>query len=557
MNINSPSSLTPVFDPLNKSMIGFFYKQQKMIMFSYKGASCKFAQIRSSAQPDTLAKLCAGINHFLRWMLDERPDEYEDMCMYILQYQTNIFNERVNLTNEEYTVQRIPLLQKYCQLDSYFTDHICDYVKHNNIENIDENSASTKITLNNVHINILSAVATCIKFCYIYSSMIRGNMKFDDALRYYIDDLIYNVTVSAMKYWEFGEDMTEEDVHNYMDTFIYDLTAKIWNREADTSFKRKFEEVGQDNFYYGLKHKVSVCAAFKKYVPPIVDDETARKYMPEGGNPRSLYYTIGKDYKDFKLVNKNLAKYVQATIRNIITTQDTKIDMVDINIPEFIIDSTEERSTRKDVTFYEDKLRHLFELRKVTIIDLFTHFIDALDEYPIMMNFINEFQINKSHTFNQMILNKCLLSLEGECRVYSELLGIYSKFILLLFYLRVMDNPDLDFMHDKIQIMRMTPSSVSMMTEEQCEEYLSKYKIGDVTPKAFSALIKIYKNDQMQMLVTADDMLDFLSFLDSPARIRNLLFPKIYTDEDDVVEHIKIDPHVYNIMNQAKVMIGD
>lgn len=540
------------------SMKGFFYKQNKSILFSYKGASCKFAQVRSSAKPDTLAKLCSGINHFLKWMEVERPEKYDDMCLHILQYQTEIFNKKINMSNEEYLVKRISLLQEYCPLDDVFIDNICDYVKHNNLENINETKANTKITLNNLHVNVLTVIATCIKFCYIYSSMIRGNMKFDDALKYYIDILVSNCTKHSFNYWDFGENMTEEDVHNYMDTFIYDLSSKIWNRAADTSFKRKFEEVGQDNFFYGLRHKVLLCSAFKKYVPPVIDEEVAEKYIGNSANikdeARKIYYTIGKDYKDFILANKNLAKYVQVTIRKIIIRQDTKAGIADINIPEFIIDTVEERSSKRDVTFYEDKLRHLFELRKVTIISLFKRFIDALDKYPFQMKFINEFQISKSHTFNQMILNKCLLSLEGECRVYSDILGVYNKFILLLFYLRVYEREDLDFMHENINIMRMSPSSVSMMTEEEAEEFLSGYRIGDVTPKSFASLIKIYKHkaDGAHRTVPVEDMLDFLAFLDSPARIRNLLFPDIYSAEDVEPEHISADPHVFNITNQMK-----
>lgn len=538
-----------------REMSGFFSRHQKLIKFMYKGVSCTFAQIRSSAQPDTLAKLAEGINHFLSWIYDERPDQYEPMCLHILEFQTEIYNQRVNMTNEEYVTQRIPLLQKYCQLDSYFTDMICDYVAHNSINNIDESSASTKITLKNVHINIMSAVATAIKFCYVYSSMIRGNMKFDDALRHYIDALIYNVINSALKYFEFDEESTEEEIHEYVDNFIYNLVSKIWDREADSSFKRKFEELGQDNFFYGLKHKISVCAALKKYVPPVLeDDSVVARYMPNGGDPRKLYFTIGKNYKDFQLANRRLAKYIQVTIREIITNQDTKVNIFDINIPEFIVDSTEDRSAKRDVTFYEDKLRHLFESRKITVIQLFNRFVNALDEYPFQMGFIKEFQIHKSHTFNQMILNKCLLSLEGECRVYAELLGVYRKFILLLFYLRVLGRKDLEFMHEKIEIMKMTPSSVSIMNEDQCAEYLKQYPMIDVSPKAFSTLMKMYKNDTNQILVTADDMLDFVSFLNSPARVRNLLFPDIYSDIDEPTESIKMNPQVNRVMAEMRMM---
>ena len=526
-------------------------------MFHFNGYSINYTVVKSSIQHDTLAKLCSGLNHFLAYYYNTDREEYQRLALHIYKLYADICRDKATLLRPEtYSKNLIPLIVKYCQLDEYLVDRICQYVKDNSIENINNADATTDITLQNEHTNVLACIATAIKFSYLHASLLRGIMKFEETMLEFVDPLMSNVISSAKKYFEFVEDPEDvstyeynelEEMHSYIDNFIIQLVTKTWNGAADPSFKRKFEETGKDTFYYARKHKISIITAFKKYLPPAVDEETAMKYADSKETAKMVYYTMEKDYRDFKFVSKNLAAYIQKTIRNIITTQDTKVDILDVNIPEFIIDGTDERSVRKDVAFYEDKFRHLFELRKSTAINLFRDIINELSKYDLDMQFIKKFKVGKNHIFNQVVLHKCLLSLTGESRVYSETFGLYNKFLLLLFYLGIKSRPDLEFIHRTIDIMLLTPNSMEVVPESEIKEYLEVHNVKDISPRAFNSVLKLYSDERNQIVLSKDDFLDILHFLNSPSRVRHLLFPDTYTDAEDKVDVYEPDPEIVAI----------
>lgn len=532
----------------------FFSRHAKKIMFHFNGYSINYTVVKSSIQHDTLAKLCSGLNHFLAYYYYTDREEYQRLALHIYKLYADICRDKATLLKPEtYSKNLIPLIVKYCQLDEYLIDRICQYVKDNSVENINNADATTDITLQNEHTNVLACIATAIKFSYLHASLLRGIMKFEETMLEFVDPLMSNVISSAKKYFTFTEDPEDvdnynynelEEMHSYIDNFIIQLVTKTWNGAADPSFKRKFEETGKDTFYYARKHKISIITAFKKYLPPAIDEETVMKYADSKETAKMVYYTMEKDYRDFKFVSKNLAAYIQKTIRNIITTQDTKVDILDVNIPEFIIDGTDERSVRKDVAFYEDKFRHLFELRKSTAINLFKEIIDELSRYDLDMQFIKSFKVGKNHIFNQVVLHKCLLSLTGESRVYSETFGLYNKFLLLLFYLGVKSRKDLAFIHRTIDIMLLTPNSMEVVPEADVKEYLQQHGIKDISPRAFNSVLKLYSDERNQIVLSKDDFLDILHFLNSPSRVRHLLFPDTYTDAEDKVDIYKPDPDI-------------
>lgn len=534
----------------------FFSRHNKKIMFHIHGRALNYTVIRSSIQHDTLAKLVEGLNHFLAYYYYTDREEYERISLHIFKTYADIcIDKRNNLDPANYAERQIPMIVKYCQLDEYLIDKICRYVKNNSVDNINASNATTDITVNNEHANVLACIGTAIKFAYLYTSLLRGVLKFEETAVEFIDPLMANVIESAKNYWDLSnKDEDEEpnpnvydsnydelqEMHSYIDNFIIQLVTKLWNTFAENSFKRKFEEIGKDTFYYARKHKISIAAAFKKYMPPVVNKVAGMKYTDNPDMADKVYYTIGKDYRDFKFVTKNLAAYIQTTVREIISRQDTRVDILDVNIPEFIIDGTDEKSVRKDVAFYEDKYKHLFELRKTTAISLFKQIINELNRYDIDMSFIKKFKVGKTHVFNQVILNKCLLSLTGESRVYSETFGLYNKFLLLLFYLGVKSREDLSYMHKAIDIMMLEPTTMQTQTDEQIEVYLKEHDMGDISPRAFNSVLKLYSNDRVQIVLSKADFLDIFWFISSPARVRNLLFPSTYTDEEDKIE--KLDP---------------
>lgn len=533
---------------MSNNIDSFFFRSQKKIKFTYNKKPMTFSTVKTSIQPDTLAKLCSGLNHFLMFYHATDEATYREISTYIFKTYADICADiTYKLTPELYAKNQIPLIVKYCQLDSYLLDKICYYVRCNSVENIVSSDATTTITLNNEHANVLACIATAIKFSYIYASLLRGVLKFEEVMNEFKDELIANVIQEAQKYFKLSSVDDEDDnvdMHSYIDNFIIQLVSKTWNSAADANFKRKFEETGQDTLYYARKHKVSILTSFKKYLPPAIDEEHAMKYAIDEEDAKRVYYTLDKDYTDFKFVSKNLAAYIQKVIRNIITSQETRVSILDVNIPEFIIDGTSERSANKDAAFYEDKFRHLFEARKKTAVDIFRKIVHQLNQYQLDLGFIKQFKVSKAHLFNQVVLHKCLLALTGESRVYSETFGLYNKFLLLLFYLNVKHRPDLAHIHRTIDIMLMNPSNLISTTDEQIEEFLHNNGIDDVNPRAFNAALKLYSNSSAQIILTKEAFLQVFELLESPSRVRHLLFPEIYTEEEDKIEEAVIPDRI-------------
>lgn len=544
----------------------FFYRTQRKIKFVYNKRVMNFSTIKSSVQPDTLAKLCSGLNHMLMFYHETNEEEYNTISKHIFKTYADICADiRYKLKPETFAQMQIPTIVKYCQLDSYLIDRICNYVANNNVGNIVSSDATTSITLNNAHANVLACIATAIKFSYVYASLLRGIMKFEEVMPEFIDSLISNVIQSAQNYFDiheisdvdnqndYGYDFSNSDdtveMHSYLDNFIIQLVTKTWNSAADNNFKRKFEETGQDTYYYARKHKILILTSFKKYLPPAATEDIALKYADDTDTAKKVYYTLEKDYKDFQFVSKNLAAYVQKVIRNIITNQETRVTILDVNIPEFIIDGTSDRSVRKDAAFYEDKYRHLFEARKKTAVSLFNQIVTELNKYQLDLSFIKKFRIAKSHTFNQVILHKCLLALTGESRVYSDTFGLYNKFLLQLFFLGIKTRQDLSHLHRTVDIMLMDPSNMMSNTDEQIEDFLIYQGVEDVNPRAFNSVLKLYSNNNDQIILSKEAFLELFMFLESPSKVRHLLFPSTYTDEEDKVEVYEIPDNIKMIHN--------
>lgn len=504
-----------------------------------KQRGINFIEFRSSVKGDTLAKLAESLNHILVYFAMKDHDKYEDLVFHIYETHCRLLHEKAEkMKCANYTSSQIPLIVKYCQLDDVIIRYICEYVADNVDNDIDESQSDTLIAINNLLANIITCVIAAGKLSYCYAQILKGSMRSDDAIREYADFLINKVITVAVKYdyFDFSEMGTNKDeiikeIHAVIDNFIFELTAKIWDKQ-DSSFKIKFEEVGQDTSYYSRRHKLSILGAFKKYVPQLVREAEGKYDSVDSNN--AIYYTITKDPRDFRFIHHNLTAYIHTTIDNIIRTQDAKIKLISINIPDFIDDGVNEKSGLKDTNYYEDKLRYLYDAKKSTAVKIFDMITKEIGRYDLNITFTSEFKVSKNHLFNQMILHKCLLSLTGESRVYSELFGLYNRVILLLFYLGVLAREDLKDMWRLLDIMKMETVGEPLEDLEEIEEYLKEKNFTLTTPEAFRSLLTFYRSERQQSLPPdKDKLIKFIELINSPARVRNILLPLIYEAEDD------------------------
>lgn len=95
--------------------------------------------------------------------------------------------------------------------------------------------------------------------------------------------------------------------------------------------------------------------------------------------------------------------------------------------------------------------------------------------------------------------------------------------------------------------MMLDPSLGTLETEMDVEQYLLDHDVKGISARAFGSVLRLYTDGNVTLVLSKDDFLDLLAFMSSPARVRNLLFPDIYTSEEDKVEHYETPQFVDDI----------
>ena len=493
----------------------------------------------SQLKPDTLAKMAEGLNHFLEYFYHTDINKYEHigrwMFMKIL-YITQDIKEVLRPDLNNYDFNRDLLINQYILPDSFILEYICEYVANCSKVDVDENEATTEVTLRNVDCAVLHALTVVIKFTYILTTEIRGDKRYEEILSEYIDTILHDIIKTSEKYFDYNNDFDLDEEHNHIVNFMFKLYEREWTKQ-NTSFQLKFEEIGRDVVKLSLTSMTKIFTSFRKYVPSLIDVNNP-KYLPEDNQKVApVYWTIDKDWTEFALVNKNIIGYVRNTTNKIIKKQDSKSVIPNVNIPDFMQDvSSDESYVHKEHALYYDKKKFMYERSKKTTLKIFTDAIKTLDELDkdnsVNTDLLNSMSIAKTHVLNRYILNKILLALTGDCRIYVDQLGAFSKFLLLLFYERVKRHPELQFLQTIIKCMTMMPTHSCLYSLEDIGESLKKFGIHDVAPQVFAKLLPVYVRNDYSESPDLNDMLDFYVFMSNPSRIRALIYPDRYEEVD-------------------------
>jgi len=562
----------PVVKSKKRTIPNFFFNEDRYIKFQWNGRPYPLSNIRTNIYAATLSKMLeGGANHMLTYFFETNPTKYYDIChhfMFIYFEAANDVKETIR-EDDNYPHARVVGLKKYCVLDEYLIDAICEYVKATTVENVEESEATTDVTLLNIHCNILNCIAMAIKFSYIYGSLFLGNMRFDEAVNLFADEL--TVRVLERVGYHYGVENIEEfvtDMHNYLDEFIFKRVDSIWNKRSDFQFRSKFEETGRDVFHYAVQHKYGTYNSLKQYFPALRNESLVKKYADKDTKElKEIYYTVEKDWKDFAFVNKNTVGYLQFTLDNVVEKQDTVAPLPNVNIPEFISGGAGESSNSKNRMLEEDKLSFLYDLRKETCVKSFQSFVTEIMKLTKRYNLSNLGYITRhivtdnNHPLNQFIISKILLSLTGELQIYRMIYGDYLKIFLLLFYLKIKfeyaHNKNFNWIKPYVDAMVMTPVTISTNDKEQLRDFLDKEGYPFIKVDAFDKIARTYSRDGMDSIeVSKECVLDLYDFLSDPYRLRNFLFPSMYglnvneeqevynqtsgLTSDEVKKHIKI-----------------
>lgn len=257
-----------------------------------------------------------------------------------------------------------------------------------------------------------------------------------------------------------------------------------------------------------------------------------------------------------------MAAYIQSTLGEINSTQDQNADIIDVNVAEVLIETAGEDNQRREESLYEDKQKHLYNLRKETCVDLFEVFIKEFnDSYPNHYSVIKDINIDESNSFNQYILGVCLLSMTGECFVYRNVLGVYAKVILALFYMRIQDNEMFTQIIDKFEIMKSEKQSKNThFPEDKIIEYLEKVGREDLLTKVstISEICTTYHNSNGMIELPPNLFIEIMDLFKNPSRVRHLLFPNRYEvlGEKSNKSSNKHTDYVYSVLDVVKDKVG-
>lgn len=525
-----------------KHFESFFKKVEKDIIFVYKGrSSMTFTKYNDTSATDTRVKLISGLNHFLRFVYDFRPEEdIEYVNEYIVRTYLACINDATAINNsKEYAKDVKRILVKHCNIsDERFLEIVAAYVDKTTVMSIEEDKATTDITLLNKHAKALNIISLLIKFTFLISSLLRCDMTYNETLLLYMDPLSLNAFRAFLKNAE--EDYSDHAVDTLateIDEFLIKSVTKLWNDHATKkSYVDKFKSIGIDSMTAAKKNKMDVYSSFKKYIPVCVSHEVAKNYSSSETAMLELYWTHDKAFEDFKNITINLASWTQKTLQNVILTQDlNKQFSQDINVTSILVNSNEENSLRRENSLYEDKEGHLLEIRQTSGKALFKMIIEEIEQYEFdIRKETPHFNIEHNHPFNQFILAKILLSLTGEHRVYKEFYGNFSKVFLALFYIKIKDSDEFNFISNEIEIMKCNGKpNTEIYKLQNIENFLEEVELK-VDPVLFKSILGVYSNNNGDnFILEARQFYKLFKFLESPARVRSMLFPDRYKPIDE------------------------
>lgn len=556
--------------------IRFVSDFNRSIRFSY--GDIELNKSKSPLATDTFTKLISGLNHFLVYFYHTDIDAYTNIISIIQNTIVNIHNDIVELqdiTNvNQHSIELDILLKKYCSFENNkeLLQYFVRYINDNKVENIDESLARTEITLTNHDANILSTLTIAVKFAFIFSSLMRGNIVFDETLYNFGDAMTQNVidVYIDMMDSELTKDADEEtiealklQVHSNIDNFIYQLVNKVWISTNTTAYRQKFKDNGVDSLDLSKQHKVTILSAFKKYIPPIISAEIGRTYIEDSSMSDSdiikavWYQETFKDYRDFKFININMMKYVQFTIESIMKKKSTKGTISTINQSDFIFDTAQGIELQQRVNGKPEVDNNIFtKIRKFKAEKFFKHICEKCStDYTEHMDFIKEntklININKNHKINLYIMNVIFLDNLGEYKNIYSLYGEFNKFILMIFYITIKSNNEI---MEKFNIESVLNSILSEVTQfdttsiNDIENIINSNKeeysyVNDSTDvELINSMCKTYKYKDTYIEVKPREVLDFIYLLNENREyVRSLILPEYYKNIDmfeDIVEHV-------------------
>lgn len=540
----------------------YFTWSGKVITYIYLGVDYPIARLQTGLRVDTVAKICEGLNHFLYYYYLKNNGEYEEVAANLFDYYIktkNIFQKAREVIDNNSSKVMMKAIERVGKLNHFMIEKAAEYTKAIEVPSINEEKATTTVTLTNHTTLLLAGVSVLMKLCFLYVNNAQIKIKWVDTISLYDEYLVGELAEEFAK-------IDPEVPNNLQDevlSFLYDRVANLWSSSTE-AYREKFNSIGLDIGSYGSKNKIDIYNALKKYVPQVITYDIGRDVYEcrTKKELRELYWTEGKEFEHFKFVSQNMAAYIQSTLGEINSTQDQNADIIDVNVAEVLIETAGEDNQRREESLYEDKQKHLYNLRKETCVDLFEVFIKEFNEcYPNHYSVIKDINIDESNSFNQYILGVCLLSMTGECFVYRNVLGVYAKVILALFYMRIQDNEMFTQIIDKFEIMKSEKQSKNThFPEDKIIEYLEKVGREDLLTKVstISEICTTYHNSNGMIELPPNLFIEIMDLFKNPSRVRHLLFPNRYEvlGEKSNKSSNKHTDYVYSVLDVVKDKVG-
>jgi hypothetical protein len=562
------------------SMPNFFVVKNDTIEYKFDNVLYCICVIKAGSRNQSMTQMIeSGLNHWLDYWYHTDETIYNRVCEELFKNYINIQNYIFGLIEKDKSIYggRQEMIDKYCYPSEFIGNAIIHYVLDLTVCSINEDDASTDVTITNAMATVITIASFYFKYLELFSEMNpEKNLKEDSEHdRYIIFEKSLSLCIKALLSFkttdehiqhqifeifevESMDDLDEKELKNSVYDFISERAGVLWDKNSSTSFDEKYLEVGYDsNWNEGLAIG-SAFGACKKYCAPLISDDLIPKYATKARyqdidkplKASKFHYHIGEEYTDFAFVTKNVAGYFQGVLGNTNSTTSTKKTLPNINVTT-ILNADSEAIRKQEAALLEDDKMALYDMRVETCENLFRDIIKELASTSKRFNisnpleFSNEFSLEKSHKLNAYILAKIFLSLTGEREIYRDIYGVYSKLFLCLFYIRIANNNKYEEFRNIAECMRMFPSVITGDAHKDVvDEFLESHMLNKDLSVPFQNICRGYADPSRDLngFIDIPDFYNFFEFMKDPYNVRHIMLPNQYKDIKPV-EVIRENPH--------------
>lgn len=428
----------------------YFETTGKNIALKINGKMVIFG--RNSHEPGqkdyTVNKIKSSLNHMLEYFYD--TDE-----QFAKNFVTKLYNKMINTELRERAmimkgdqhgvVIKKKLYIENCKLDDTTMFKIIDYIRAT-MDDIDTFDEYKGRSFRRIEVIVLNIISMHIKICFLMF-LLHGTKKFDSFLEYnvfsvvgdacsgyskYIDRVVNSPGVLDERDLEEAEYIENNDIFDSIYSYFSSYGSDKWNRGNEEKLKGMFYESGFDDAAIQNETFTKAIVSLTRYSIIPKSAEIVEKYFPNlspAEVQQESYNVHTMEWSDFGFIHKNFTKYMESTLRNVVSgMQSRKIPMF-INSTSIVSDDITQ--SRVEI-YYEDKYSSLLPQKQEKALEVIDSTSKAVARYNYKKVTNN---IKTSSILSKSLYNYFLDTMYGESHILRDIIGRYSSYPLTIVYI--------------------------------------------------------------------------------------------------------------------------